>query len=99
MPSSIRRFGGNAARRPAAGPLAGVLLCDGFLSANESACEFAFHFGRDAVHVDAFGRQKLPGVFYAVNARRLDFDFREPRGSELRAILGFLHRSRDAPYP
>ena len=44
-------------------------------------------------------RQKLPGVLYCVDARRLDFDVLETGSRKLAHILGISERASDAANP
>src|SRR5579872_524091 len=88
-----------ATPRRAARAFPDVLACGGFSGANEGTREFALDVRRNRVRINSRGRQELPRVFNAVNARRLDFNFRESRRAELRAKLRFLHRARNAADP
>ena len=70
-----------------------------FVGPDEGAEELVIHLGSDHVDVDAGLGEKLPGILYAVNARRLDRCILESSARQLGYVLTLFERSGDTANP
>jgi hypothetical protein len=70
-----------------------------FVCPDEGAEELVIHLGSDRVHVNVRLREELPGIFYAVNAPRLDRCILEPSARQLGDVLALFERASDTANP
>ena len=88
-----------AARRGATAP--GLSICGDarLLRADEGAHELVADLGRDCINIDALACQEFAGVFYVVDARRLNADCLESGRREPLPVVIFVERAGNAADP
>src|SRR6267154_3167122 len=83
----------------AAGWATACRLRFGLSCANERAQKLTIHLWRNRVDINSLPRQKLPGVFGAVDAGRLNLYLVESGGNQLVAVIIFFEGYRHATHP